>query len=1032
MGKQLRKILSMLLVGTMFLTNISVEGKALDYVGHWAEKELGEWIERGILSGYEDGSLKPDMTVTRAEFATMLVRVFGLSHVDETLDYGDIVEDIWYESYVMRVLSAGMMNVDDEKFRPNDPITREEAAYAVATAYHIQKNDENIFVDEDQVVSWAKEQVNALAVAGYISGYGDGTFRPQGNLTRAEAIMMLDKVTAEIIHIAGIYTQDIVGNLVVNTTDVILKDMTIHGNLYLAEGIGEGDVVLNNVEVFGKTVVEGGGENSIKLIGTRLEDILVDKAEGKVRVAADKASAMGSVQVKSAVQLEGMIEKVHVATVEEIKLVAATVEEVQIFETGAKVELDKETTLQTLIADAQVVISGEGKIEQAEINVDDVVIKGVQIHKDKITINEEVKEPPAVEKPSIGGNNSSSGSSDDSSDSSGGTVTPIQKTSIRFNVSSQEGFIEDAVAIIYVESPGIETWSERGVTDANGQVFLSSGRTFPVGTKISYIVEKMGYEPYEGTYITTSEGMNSISVQLSIQDTSPPAVVSKAAVTPNTLHTPEGVYHEFMIILPEGATFKSGAKIGYLETTSENAEIYTQIPELIDNKTLKVKASVNAMGEEAEFNFVIDTRNIVENVKNIETDTISVTLDTEIVDKMTISPQSMEIKEWEYTEFKIQFPEGYTLKPELPLNQKVEVVGNNVYTTLVGTKRVDAKTMTVNVSAGRIEENASFHLVIPATYFEEELSEVVTQEIPVSLIVEAPIEGAVVTPDRIQLRKGDEQEFKITLPKEYNFIEIFSNYSLIRTINEEGVVVGVSFPKRLDEQTAIVDTSVWEVTGKNGSMQFILPQELIANSSKDIITNTVHIDILPSYDGSIVGEVRLGSQPATGAEVTLYKMTSETESNSVATTYVSKIGLYEFKNVEPGFYRIEVTYEIEGVLHGARVSAFEVTDQFISKDIRLDKVEDTVLTFKVTDEKGPLEGVEIFAEANVPEVSDWSNYSKTNANGEATFNVGHPFQQWTTINYTVIKEGYETCSESIQMPNEGHVYIEVPPMKKMR
>jgi len=98
---------------------------------------------------------------------------------------------------------------------------------------------------------------------------------PKDNISRAEAVKLIDNIAGELKNSAGTYTGNVEKNLVVNTGSVILKDMVVNGDLFLAQGIGDGDVTLDNVTVKGRTVVRGGGENSIIINNSNLEGTLV-------------------------------------------------------------------------------------------------------------------------------------------------------------------------------------------------------------------------------------------------------------------------------------------------------------------------------------------------------------------------------------------------------------------------------------------------------------------------------------------------------------------------------------------------------------------------------------------------------------------------------------------------------------------------------------------------------------------------------------------------------------------------------------
>ncbi len=393
--KRFTKRVALLAASTVMCMNVSVL-EAKDYKGHWAQEAISEWVSLGIIQGYEDGTIRPSQPMTRAELAALLSRVFRLNYKNEAVNYKDVKEGAWYHQAVSLVMSADIMNDYEGEFRPNQMATREEAAYAFAHAYHLSGGEAKTFVDSDLISDWAQEEVEALIAGGYLHGRTDGTLAPQDVLTRADFITMLDKLTAKLYQNPGTYTGNVSGNVVINAADVILKDMTISGNLYIAEGVGEGDVTLENVKVDGNIIVEGGGEHSIEIKKSTLKNIYIEKASGAVRIALDQTSKAENVKVNSKVQLEGNIEYLEVATQEEMRLVEATVKNLKISVAGGKVTVDKTSTIDQLAIDTAAKITGNGKINKAFINADNVVIDGLKLAKDAITVSGDVKVPPVI------------------------------------------------------------------------------------------------------------------------------------------------------------------------------------------------------------------------------------------------------------------------------------------------------------------------------------------------------------------------------------------------------------------------------------------------------------------------------------------------------------------------------------------------------------------------------------------------------------------------------------------------------------
>lgn len=307
---RLKKAVALASVVAITATTMPAMTYASDYDNHWAKETITKWSGKGVLKGYEDGTFKPSEKVTRGELAAILVRVFGLLDTTSATKYTDVDQNKWYAFDIAKVSSAGIMNdYEDGTFRPTEEATREEAAYAIAKAYKVAAKDTNLtFKDQVDISDWAEEEIVSLVAGGYLNGNPDGTFKPQASLTRAEAVTMVDKITADLVNVAGIYSQDIEGHLVINTANVELKDMVVTGNLYLAEGIGEGDVKIDNVTVLGDVIVEGGGISTVRINGqSKLNNILVNKAgKNPVRVLlGNLIEVQGIVTLQSTAHLEG-------------------------------------------------------------------------------------------------------------------------------------------------------------------------------------------------------------------------------------------------------------------------------------------------------------------------------------------------------------------------------------------------------------------------------------------------------------------------------------------------------------------------------------------------------------------------------------------------------------------------------------------------------------------------------------------------------------------------------------------------------
>lgn len=442
---RLKKVLATTAAATIMATALPVVTYAADYDNHWAKEAITKWSEKEVLEGYEDGTFKPNNKVTRGELAAIIVRVFGLTDTSAAEKYTDVEATKWYASDIAKVSSAGIMNdYEDGTFKPNQEATREEAAYAIAKAYKVAAKETNVtFKDQAQISDWAEAEIASLVAGGYLNGNPDGTFRPTASLTRAEAVTMVDKITADLVNVAGTYSQDIDGHLVVNTKDVELKDMTITGNLYLAEGIGEGDVKLNNVTVLGDVIVEGGGVSTVHVLGqSKLNNIIVDKAgKNPVRVLlGNLVEVKGTVTLASTSVLEGnavSLSKVVVDGAAEPQLVGTLkIEEVIINKTTELVLVDGVTINKLTVTKDAVNTILRGRGEKSEIK--NIIVeanglelkKGFKYNKDKVTVAEGVTTAPKYPASGSGGGGGGGGGG-----STGGGSTVKDK---EINVSALE------------------------------------------------------------------------------------------------------------------------------------------------------------------------------------------------------------------------------------------------------------------------------------------------------------------------------------------------------------------------------------------------------------------------------------------------------------------------------------------------------------------------------------------------------------------------------------------------------------------
>lgn len=393
--KSSKRFVSIVLAIAMILTMVPFsafadETTASDLDGHWAENVITEWMDYGVIKGYEDGTVRPNNSITRAEMTAMLDRVMDYqTKADNT--FSDL-QDTWYTDVILKANAAGVIGgYPDGTVKPDATITRQEAVamFSRVLSLDTENAPEASFTDNADVADWAKDAVNAMAAKGYIHG-SDGQFRPNDGITRAEVITIFNNIFAELYQTAGEYTGEVDGSAVVSADDVTLKDMTITGDLIIAEGVGDGHVVLDNVTVDGQLIVRGGGENSVIIKGSsKIGTVSVERIDGGVRVAVEGNAAVTTVTVvkgDNAVKIEGTVKNINVENADCQVDIDGTVEAVNVLGNNVTVNVAKGAdvnavttsaenttvnvagTVQTITTDAAgTTVEGSGSVSSVEV-----------------------------------------------------------------------------------------------------------------------------------------------------------------------------------------------------------------------------------------------------------------------------------------------------------------------------------------------------------------------------------------------------------------------------------------------------------------------------------------------------------------------------------------------------------------------------------------------------------------------------------------------------------------------------------------
>ncbi|HEX2925317.1 MAG TPA: S-layer homology domain-containing protein [Ruminiclostridium sp.] len=171
-----------------------------DAANHWAEQAITHLAQKGVISGYPDGTIRPDESITRGQFASILTKSLRLDtpKSEEPQPFNDIYHH-WSERSIKALVDSGIIEKADYdgSFKPDKPITRIEIIRMMVRS--IGKNDEakrtkgnTGFKDDADISSADKGYVIIAKQNNIVAGYPDNTLRPKGETTRAEAFQLID------------------------------------------------------------------------------------------------------------------------------------------------------------------------------------------------------------------------------------------------------------------------------------------------------------------------------------------------------------------------------------------------------------------------------------------------------------------------------------------------------------------------------------------------------------------------------------------------------------------------------------------------------------------------------------------------------------------------------------------------------------------------------------------------------------------------------------------------------------------------
>ncbi len=249
-----------------------------DITNHWAKDYIKAAVNKGIVTGYSDGTFRPDAPVTRSELAKIINRGLRLTQTTQ-LVFSDLSMNQWYYYDASRAVAAGyMQGYDDFTFRGTWNISRQEAAVVYHTLMPFYQRDIGMkrFSDDAAIALWAKESAMAVVDKGYMIGDEQGRFRPEDPLTRAEACVSIVKfLNGERLNSYNQY---------INEVDDLESNTIFTGKITVDEDIDEGDIFFDRMVSLGDVYVESDQQSEVVFHDSKIQRVWLDNSSGEASI----------------------------------------------------------------------------------------------------------------------------------------------------------------------------------------------------------------------------------------------------------------------------------------------------------------------------------------------------------------------------------------------------------------------------------------------------------------------------------------------------------------------------------------------------------------------------------------------------------------------------------------------------------------------------------------------------------------------------------------------------------------------------
>ncbi|MEQ8996281.1 MAG: S-layer homology domain-containing protein [Coleofasciculus sp. B1-GNL1-01] len=186
-----------------------------DIQNHWAKPFIQGLLDKGLISGFSDGTFKPDDKMTRAQYAALLVKAFNPSAKRDGINFTDVADDFWAKTVIQQAYRGEFLSgFPDNSFKPNDNVQRAQVIVSLVNGLGLSASDGTVlstYSDRDAIPDYAKDEVNTATKKEIVVSYPDTKqLDPTKDATRAEVAAMVYQALVDANQVSEINSDYIV------------------------------------------------------------------------------------------------------------------------------------------------------------------------------------------------------------------------------------------------------------------------------------------------------------------------------------------------------------------------------------------------------------------------------------------------------------------------------------------------------------------------------------------------------------------------------------------------------------------------------------------------------------------------------------------------------------------------------------------------------------------------------------------------------------------------------------------------------